>query len=369
MSCKTTTTPKLEPYSDRSQLWDAFKGQVFGTIPAVTVGNISDPDNKSRTIIITGANGGLGLEAAKQFIQLGCVSKLVLACRSIEKGEKARETLLAGRTGETKTDIEVWPLDMASTTSIVAFSERASQELGRIDAIVLNAGVDLVSYQKASQENGGYEMTLMVNVVGTFLLAVLMVPILRQKNRSAASPRMVIVGSMLQYVAKYEVLVEADHKQSGEGILKWLSDESRWNGKITEERYTLSKGIVQLLERQLADAIKKSSTAEGKDMVIVNCVCPGYCRTDLFRESGNAGSRMALKVTGRDVSIGARALVIGAIGKEGGEASHGQFLNGGAVKKCSSWCETKQGERIGKQIWSELSEFAEKARPQVIAEI
>ncbi|KAK5947117.1 hypothetical protein PMZ80_001264 [Knufia obscura] len=372
MSCKTTTTPKLEPYSDRSQLMGLLKGQVFGTIPAVTAANMTNPEDVDRTIIITGANTGLGFEAAKQFLQLGCVSKLVLACRSLEKGEKAKMMLQGINAGESTTAIEVWGLDMASTASIVAFAERTSRELSRIDAIVLNAGVELVSYERASHEDGGYEMTLMVNVVGTFLLATLMVPVLRGKghqSRSAARPRIVIVGSQVQFVAKYDVLLEAGHKQSGEGILKWLSDESRWNGKITKDRYYLSKGIVQLLERQLAGIIEESSKAAGKELVIVNCVCPGACRTDLFRTSGNAGSKMALKLIGRDGDVGARALVVGAIGKEGDEGSHGQFLTGGVVTKCSSWCETKQGERVGKQIWEEVSELVEKVQPGTMARL
>lgn len=151
--------------------------------------------------------------------------------------------------------------------------------------------------------------------------------------------------------------------------MKWLSEESQWNDKITGERYYLSKGIVQLLERQLAGMITNSSKSTGKDLVFVNCVCPGYCRTDLFHESGNAGSRMALKLIGRDGDIGARALVVGAVGKEGDETSHGQFLSGGRVKKCSSWCETKQGECVGKQLWKEVSEFVEQVRPGAMAEL
>lgn len=367
-SYKTTTMPELEPYSDRSQLWDAFKGQVFGTIPAVTTKNISDPEDRNRTIIVTGANNGLGFEAAKQFVQLGYLSKLILACRSVEKGEKAKTALLAFKPSGSKTNVELWSLDMASTVSILAFTERAGRELSRIDAIVLNAGVDLISYQKASQQDDSYyAMTLMVNVVGTFLLAVLMVPVLR--HQSVATPRIVITGSVVQFVAKYDVLAEADHKQTGEGILRWLSEESRWNGKITEERYYLSKGIVQLLERQLAGAIAESSKSAGKGLVVVNCVCPGWCRTDLFQQSGNAGSRIALKLIGRDGDVGARALVVGAIGKEGDKASHGQLLSGGRVKKYSSWCETKQGERIGRQLWKEVSDLVEKVQPGAMAEL
>ena len=130
-------------------------------------------------------------------------------------------------------------------------------------------------------------MTVMVNVVGTLVLAVLMVSVMRSQmarnsgkavgRNGMSPPRISIVGSAVQFFAKYEQLLEAS--QSGEGILRWFSDKERWNGKITQDRYNLSKGMVQMLVRCLAKQVSKGEK-EGKGMVVVNCLNPGYCRTE-----------------------------------------------------------------------------------------
>lgn len=357
---------KLVSYSDGPQIRDFFKSQVFGTIQPVTASDVSSPDVQNRTVIITGANTGIGLQTAKQIVQLDCVSQLILACRNISKGEAARETILAAvpndRSG--KIDVHVWQLDMSTRASIAAFADRAGRELDRIDAVVLNAGVDLTSYQKASEDDYGLEMTLMVNVVGTILLAALMVPVLREKrSRSELTPRITIVGSAVQFFAKYDVLLQAAQGQNGESILKWLSDEMRWNGKITEDRYYLSKGMLQMLVQRLAARISQSAQKDGNKMIVLNCVAPGYCRTELFQESGTASSRMALRLIGWEGSVGARALITGAVGKEGDEKSHGGYMSQAQVKKHSSWFDTAQGREIGEQLWHEMVQILEETQP------
>lgn len=357
---KTSTKPKLASYSDAKQFRSFLKGQVFGTIPEVTNDAISNPQIKNRTIIITGANSGLGLEASKQLIQFDCISRLVLACRSTTKGDTAREAVLAcvPKDRKDKVDVQVWQLDMASKASIVAFSERTKRDLDRIDAVVLNAGVDLGSrYDKVGEEEGGYEMTLMVNVIGTIMLATLMVPVLREKTSGLAqTPRITITGSAVQFFVKYNVLVDAQYEEKGEGIFKWLSDEKRWKGKITEERYFFSKGLLQMLVRQLAARIQKGT-------VIINCVGPGYCETELFRESATMGSRIGMKLIGWEAKVGARSLVIGAIGKNGDEKSHGGYMSEGQVRDCSSWFETEQGDQIGRQLWKEVMDVTREVAP------
>lgn len=357
---------KLASYSDGPQIRDFIKSQVFGTIHPITVSEISNPDIKNRTIIITGANTGIGLQTAKQMAQIDCVSRLILACRNLSKGEAARNVILAGVQDNRKgsIDVHVWQLDMSVSTSIVAFADRAGKELDRIDAVVLNAGVDLVAYQRALQKNRGLEMTLMVNVIGTVLLAVLMVPVLREKrSQSELAPRITIVGSAVQFFAKYDVLLQAAQGQTEESILEWLSNETRWDGKITEERYYLSKGMLQMLVQHLAAKVSQSAKDNGKKMIVLNCVAPGYCRTELFEQSGTAASRMALRLIGWDGSVGARALITGAIGKEGDEKSHGGYMSHAKVKKHSAWFETTQGREIGEHLWREMVEIMEETQP------
>lgn len=94
-------------------------------------------DCTGKTIIVTGANVGLGKEAARHFARLNA-EKVIIACRSTEKGEAAKRDIEAStkRSGA----IEVWQLDLQSYDSVKAFAKRA-EGLKRLDAIVENAGI------------------------------------------------------------------------------------------------------------------------------------------------------------------------------------------------------------------------------------
>lgn len=93
-------------------------------------------DCTGKTIIVTGANVGLGKEAARHFVRLG-VEKLILACRTVEMGEKAKKEIeeSSGRRGV----VEVWRLDLLDYESVQSFAQRA-EGLKRLDAVVENAG-------------------------------------------------------------------------------------------------------------------------------------------------------------------------------------------------------------------------------------
>lgn len=366
---------KLTSYSNGPQLRSFLHGQIFGTVPPVTASEIKSQSFSNLTVIITGANTGLGFDAAKQLLQLGCVKRLILACRSLERGQKAKQVLAGikvdGAGAATPTSIiEVWELDMANLKSIQAFADRCSRELDRIDSVVLNAGVHLRKQERVAAEDGGFETTIMVNVVGTFVLACLMVDVLRGKNIHISGngntqgrvtpPRITIVGSAVQLWAKYQPLV--DGAQSQRGVLKWLSDEKRWDG---DDRYYLSKGIVQMLVTQLARRINEGKE-KGKDMVILNCAAPGYCRTELFRDHETFPVRLSLKLIGRDADIGARSLVVGAVGEKGGIKSHGGYMSEGVSKDPCSWFDTKQGEDIGRMMWDEVLEILGTVKPEAV---
>ena len=94
-------------------------------------------DCTGKTIIVTGANTGLGKEATRHYVRLNA-QKVIMACRSHERGEAARKEIEAStrRTGV----MEVWQLDMADYGSVKAFAQRAST-LARIDTLLENAGI------------------------------------------------------------------------------------------------------------------------------------------------------------------------------------------------------------------------------------
>lgn len=153
------------------------------------------PDNQftGQTIIVTGSNVGLGLEAAKHFYRLNC-GTLILGVRSFAKGQVAKEDIARSVKQRTDVDsIQIWPLDVASTQSTLAFAERVHKEFSRVDVLVENAGImnpDLVLVE-------GYEQTIQVNVLNTLLLLLLVLPKLKEtKNQFPEStPHLVVVSS------------------------------------------------------------------------------------------------------------------------------------------------------------------------------
>lgn len=154
-------------------------------------------DFSSQTIIITGSNTGLGLEAARHVSRLGA-ALVILAVRNQTKGEAAKKSILAS-TGRADATISVWELDMQSYHSIQAFCAKANQ-LPRLDAVLENAGI-MTKYFKIV---AGYESTITTNVIGTFLLALGVLPKLRQSAvEYKTQARLSFVTSDIHFLAKF----------------------------------------------------------------------------------------------------------------------------------------------------------------------
>lgn len=127
-----------------------------------------------QTIIVTGANSGLGLEAARHFVRLDA-TKVIMAVRDRAKGQAALQSIeeSTGRTGVA----EVWDLDLASYASVEQFASKVSSELDRVNVVISNAGVS--AFQGISKvADDEYHIT--INVVSTLMLAILLLPKLRE---------------------------------------------------------------------------------------------------------------------------------------------------------------------------------------------
>jgi retinol dehydrogenase-12 len=173
-------------------------------------------DFSGQTVIVTGSNVGLGLEAARHFARLNC-AKLILAVRTISKGEKAKESILSS-TKCTSDCIEVWPLDLSSSASVKAFAKRA-EDLERLDIMVENAGLSAAGWEFME----GNEATLQVNVINTFLLALLMLPMLRKTaEKFGTTPHLEVVTSEAHFFPAFKERREDD-------IYAKLNDEKTFN--------------------------------------------------------------------------------------------------------------------------------------------
>lgn len=145
-----------------------------------------------QTIIVTGSNVGLGLEAARHFARLDA-SKVILAVRSIAKGEEAARSI--HQSIGKQNVCEVWQVDMGNFDSIKEFVKRV-EGLERLDVVLENAGIANNYWSQME----GMESTIAVNVVGTFLMALGLMPILRSKgSKNGDVPRLVITSSGVHF--------------------------------------------------------------------------------------------------------------------------------------------------------------------------
>lgn len=170
----------------------------------------------SQTVIITGASSGLGKEAARHIVRLGA-SKVILGCRNTSKGDKAKLEIESSL-GCSPGIIEVWEVDIESPPSVKGFVDKVNR-LPRLDVLINNAGIQTTMFQVAYDT----ERTVAVNVVGTFLLALQLVPKLKETAKVyGVTPRMTFVGSALYDMAKYP-------EKHGDDIFAWLSDKTHVN--------------------------------------------------------------------------------------------------------------------------------------------
>ncbi|WP_440694053.1 SDR family NAD(P)-dependent oxidoreductase [Clavibacter nebraskensis] len=142
------------------------------------------PDLAGRTILVTGANGGIGFWTSVQLADAG--ARVLLACRSAERGDAAAQALTARVPGA---DVDVVPLDLASLASVDACVSAVREDL---DAVVANAGLTPVGGRARRRRTtiDGFEELMGTNALGHFALVAGLAPRLR------AGGRVVMLGSL-----------------------------------------------------------------------------------------------------------------------------------------------------------------------------
>jgi NAD(P)-dependent dehydrogenase (short-subunit alcohol dehydrogenase family) len=127
------------------------------------------PDQSGAVAVVTGANGGLGLEVARELARRGHV---VMAARDQAKAEAAVASIRDRVPGAS---LELQPLDLASQASVREAAKRILAGHGRMDILVNNAGLMAISERRTED---GFEMQLAVNHLGHFTLTALLLPAL-----------------------------------------------------------------------------------------------------------------------------------------------------------------------------------------------
>ena len=313
-------------------------------------------DLAGRTVIVTGANVGLGLEASRHFALLNA-SRVILACRNVEKGEIAKKDIESSlASGGSTTQLDVWQLDLASLDSVKAFAARAERELERVDFYMSNAGVGFGPWRETRD---GWEEQLAVNVIGTFLLALLMLPILRATaEEHGVRTRICVTSSTASHLAYFT-------ERNEDNVLKAINAN-----KDVSDRYKLTKLLQIMMVRQLAQALRSSTR---NDKITVNSLHPGLCNTELFRSVSlplQIPHQFILQLVARSSEMGSRALLAAALTDDEAEsndetATHGRFMESCGVGRYPNFMLGEQGEALQAKVWEELLVVLEGIQPGI----
>lgn len=148
------------------------------------------PDQSGRVAVVTGANGGLGLETARALAGAG--AHVVLASRNQAKAAAAEADIRGGLPGAS---LEIVPLDLGSLASVREAAERTLAAHDRLDLLVNNAGVMGIPERRTVD---GFEMQFGVDHLGHFALTALLLPALLR----APAARVVTVTSTAHHMGR-----------------------------------------------------------------------------------------------------------------------------------------------------------------------
>ncbi|HTU57296.1 MAG TPA: oxidoreductase, partial [Polyangiales bacterium] len=210
------------------------------------------PDQAGRTAIITGANCGIGFEAARMLARRG--ARVVLACRNHEKAQAARAQITRE---QPDAQVEVESLDLSDLASVSSFAARFNATAQRLDVLINNAGVMNPPFSRTAQ---GFELQFGTNHLGHFALSAQLWPLLMRTTGS----RVVTVSSQVAHSGRLDFDDPNFERRRYQG----------WVG-YAQSKLANSSFALELARR----------AAQAGGAVTVTASHPGWTATDLSRDS------------------------------------------------------------------------------------
>jgi NAD(P)-dependent dehydrogenase (short-subunit alcohol dehydrogenase family) len=268
----------------------------------------SIPNLSGYTALVTGANGGLGLETAKAFAAKG--ARVIMAARDLDKAAVAEKSILAVTPGA---DLEVISLDLGSLVSIAKTAAQVLSQHDRIDILVNNAGLMALPEQATLD---GFEMQFGVNHLGHWALTAQLMPALL----AAPKARVVTVTSTAHHMGK---AVDPKNPHLRGNYSPWKA-----YGQSKLANYHFAQGLEKQFKKAGVPAMSLLAH-------------PGLSQTDLQSRTLREGasntlgglSHKAADVIGMSADVGAMPQLRAATDPtaQGGQFYAPRFMNSGAA--------------------------------------
>lgn len=287
-------------------------------------------DMHGKTAVVTGANSGLGFEAAKEFANHG--ANVVLACRDVGRGTEAGERI---RKEAPETRLTVIELDLADLTSVRGFARNFEKSHDDLHVLCNNAGVMAIPREETVD---GFETQFGVNHLGHFALTGLLLNRLRTTN---GETRIVTQSSALH--------------ENGTIDFEDLHGERSYD---EWDAYSQSKLANLLFAYELQ---RRLSRAKIEDVSSVACH-PGYAATNLQKrgpeQSGSTLSLLGMKaanaLVAQDAETGALPLLYAATAPD---IEGGEYIGPGGLKNMRGHPERQRSsersydEKTAERLW------------------
>lgn len=237
--------------------------------------NQADVDLSGKTIIVTGANSGIGKFAVRGLAKMG--ASVIMVARSRERGEKALQEV---KTASASNNVRLMLCDLSSQVSIREFAAAFESENDRLDVLLNNAGAN---YFKRHESVDGLELTFSLNHMGYFVLTNLLLNIIK-----ASAPARIIN-------------VSSDEHRVDRIAFDDLQREQDYGVKVYAETKLMNVLFTYELARRL----------EGTG-VTVNTMHPGFTRTNFGRRDNGLLGKFFVPVArlfGRSPERGAETAI------------------------------------------------------------
>ncbi|XP_069552651.1 retinol dehydrogenase 12-like [Brachyistius frenatus] len=269
-----------------------------------------------KTVVITGANTGIGKETAIDLAKRG--AKVIIACRDMEKAGAAVKEIKESSGSDS---VACMKLDLSDTKSIREFAEAINRDEQKLNILINNAGVMVCPYGKTAD---GFEMQIGVNHMGHFLLTHLLIDLIKR----SAPARIITVSSMA-------------HSWGSINLEDINSEKSYDKGRA----YSQSKLANVLFTRSLARRLEGTG-------VTAYVLHPGVVQTDLWRHLSGF-QQLVMKVVSpftKNSVQGAQTSIYCAV-EPSLEKESGGYYSDCAPASC---CAAAKDDDLAKKLW-ELS--------------